>query len=225
MKKMILILFLTVTTANAQMQIDTRKHIIVTGSAEMSIQPDEVQLEIFVNSSKNGERKDFAQIQKEFRRFMAKHKMDPNTIVMETTHRWSWWYWRDNYYQRSVKLNVDGKTDITEFLKDLDREWNIEVRIVQTNSKDLQKFRKEVKKEAIKAAKEKAKYLLEDIGEQLGGVLSVEEVPETNNNYWYNNTVNLHSNAVISRASSDSGVAGIADIKLRYEVKIKFEIK
>ena len=83
-----------------------------------------------------------------------------------------------------------------------------------------------MKIEAIKAAKEKATYLLESIGEQIGGVLSIEEIPEATN-YWYNQS-NMVSNSNISMNNGGNnahGVGNVPMIKLRYEIKAKFEIK
>jgi hypothetical protein len=211
-------------------QIDFRKHIIVSGSAEMVVQPDEVELEIVLgNSKKTGKALDYSQAETEFKALMKKHNIKPETVVFDTSDYWHWWFWWSDRYNsdaRVIKLKVDNKTDLLQFVKDLDSQWSVYLRIVNSTSKDLQRFRKEVKMEAIKAAKQKAEYLLESVGEKLGGILAVEELPEQNyNSFWNSHLNNNVSNVLVSGGSSPEAIAGIQEIKLRYEIKVKFEIK
>ena len=80
------------------------------------------------------------------------------------------------------------------------------------------------------AAKDKANDLLECIGQKIGKVIEVIEVPETvNQNYWYGyyNMQNLTSNCIVPQSSGESSSAGesyVPAIKLRYEIKARFEI-
>ena len=121
---------------------------------------------------------------------------------------------------------MDNKTDLLQFVKDIDEQWSVYMRIINSTSKDLQRYRKEVKMEAIKAAKQKAEYLMESVGEKVGGILAVEEMPEQNQNYfWHSGLDNNVSNSIVSGNSSPEALAGIKEIKLRYEIKVKFEIK
>jgi uncharacterized protein YggE len=176
-------LLFALTLCSAQTaQVDFRKHIIVNGSAEMIVQPDEVELEIVLgNHKKTGKALDYSQVESEFKALMKKHSIKPETVVFDTSDYWHWWYWWSDRYNRDarvIKLKVDNKTDLLQFIKDLDQQWTVYLRITNSTSKDLQRFRKEVKMEAIKAAKQKAEYLLESVGEKVGGILAVEEMPE-----------------------------------------------
>ena len=123
-------------------------------------------------------------------------------------------------------MNLNKETNFLKLVEDLNEKWVENIRIASKKNKDIQKYRKDVKIEAVKAAKEKATYLLESVGEHIGSVISIEEIPE-NNNYWYGNT-NLLSNSIINHNATnnnDDEVKNVASIKLRYEIKAKFEIK
>ena len=94
----------------------------------------------------------------------------------------------------------------------------------------ITEYRRQVKVEAMVAAKEKASALLEAIGQKAGKVIEVIEMPESANaNYWYNpySAQNLTSNCVVSQPSSgysEGGESYVPSIKLRFEIKAKFEI-
>lgn len=215
----------------AQSTFDTRKFIEVTGSAEMTIQPDEIELEIvLVEYDKNGQKVKLKTVEDEFYEIIRKNSINTNSLTLNSSDAYYWWYWwsyRDRPYTRkTLNLKLNKETNFLKLVEDLNKKWVESIRIANTKNKDIQKYRKEVKIEAVKAAKEKATYLLESVGEQIGNVISIEEIPE-NNNYWYRNT-NLLSNSNISLNSTndnDDAVKNVASIKLRYEIKAKFEIK
>ena len=238
MKNSILfILFLFSTVLIAQ-NIDTRKTIEVTGSAEMSIVPDEIELEIILlEYNRNGKKVNLSDIEDEFNKVLTKNKIDPKSINLEASNNnWYWWHWwnyrYESYHTKTINLKLNKETNFLKLVEDLNEKWTQSIRISKTTSNEIQKLRKEVKKEAMRAAKEKATYLLESIDEKIGGLLAAEELPETQNtpNYWYNrpNLVNNVSNSVMnsnSFTSNSNGIDNVGNIKLRYEIKAKFEIK
>jgi hypothetical protein len=259
--------FIIITLFNyacAQQSIADKKYIEVTGSAEMSIQPDEVEIAIVLYESRN----DFPKREDQLLKICKKYHIDENQLSFNHSNSgiagwdywWYWWYYRNSsYLTQTYKLKVTTKNNIMDLVKELNKPWVRNITIGTTTNKDLQVYRKEVKKEAIKMAKEKATYLLEAIDESIGSVISIEEVIADNNTskngangrywngygwYWdnpyygdgYNSNTNtnsnMSSNSVMSSGNSPGGnskeeneLAGLSKIKLRYEVKAKFEIK
>lgn len=233
MKKITLIIlsvsFFLIVSTNAQLPIDARKFIEVTGSAEMSVEPDVIELQIVLRECRsNNDTIKMDYIDKSFNKILKKNEIDPEKIILNNTARDYWWYWW-NYYRipgssKSVNIKLNNKTNILNLVKDLNQDWVESIQIINSSNSDIQKYRKEVKIEAIKAAREKAEYLLEAMNEQLGGVLSIEELHENNDYYWFRNQ-NQISNAVINSHSDNAAISNIANIKLRYEIRVKFEIK
>lgn len=227
----LLFMLACIIKSQAQSNFDARKFIEVTGSAEMTIQPDEIELEIIlVEYDKNGQKVKLKTVENEFYEILKKNSINTNSLTLNSSEAYYWWYWwsyRDRPYTRkTLNLNLSKETNILKLVEDLNKKWIESIRIASTKNKDIQKYRKEVKIEAVKAAKEKATYLLESVGEQIGNVISIEEIPE-NNNYWYKNS-NLLSNSIMSPNSTndnDDAIKNVASIKLRYEIKAKFEIK
>lgn len=238
MKKSILFILLLFSASVLAQTIDTRKTIEVTGSAEMSIVPDEIELEIILlEYNLNGKKVTLSNIEDDFNKILIKNNIDTKSINLEASNNnWYWWHWwnyrYESYHTKTIHLKLNKETNFLKLVEDLNKKWTQSIRISKTTSKEIQRLRKEVKKEAMRAAKEKATYLLESVDETIGSLLSAEEMPETQNapNFWYNspNLINNVSNSVMnsnSFSSSDNGIENVGNIKLRYEIKVKFEIK
>jgi hypothetical protein len=254
-----IMLFFTANTLNGQQQINqTSKLITVTGSAEMSIEPDEVELSITIYS----DRSNFEKHEKELTEVCKKHGIPETQLNFKHNlgtndwyHWYWWWYYRNSSaLSQTYKLKINSKLNFLDLVKDLNKTWVQNISISSTTNKDLQTYRKEVKKEAMRMAKEKATYLLEAVDEKVGSLISVEEVNADKNDkqfngryhpyyYWdnpfyngngggMNSNSSMSSNSVINSGSSgsgasndNSGIGGLSKIKLRYEVKAVFEIK
>jgi len=205
------------------------RFISVTGSAEVVVSPDEIELEITLKeyTSQNETKIELSRIESKFIDILNKNKVDKRNIVFGNSDYY-WYYWwsyrNDTYKQKKYKVKLDSSTDFLALVQDLDTEGVYSLRISNTTNKQLQKLRKDIKISALRAAKEKAIYLLESIDEQIGKVISIEEVPDNRNYYWRGNQ-NLLSNAVVSTSASNDDMENVATIKLRYEVKAKFEIE
>ncbi|MES1181575.1 MAG: SIMPL domain-containing protein [Flavobacterium sp.] len=233
MKKLtVLVAALLLLTFNTQAQnIDSRKFIEVTGSAEMLLQPDEIELEITLQEyDQSGKKVKLDDVNNGFIKVLQKNNVDTKAlefVKIDDNYWWYWWQHRSTTYQtKTVTIKLLKTTNIINLVEALNEKWVQGIRISKSTNFNIQEHRKEVKIEAAKAAKTKATYLMESLGEELGNVLSVEEIPETNNDYWYK-PANVFSNANLSIQSdaNDNAVNNVAKIKLRYEIKIKFAIK
>ena len=230
MKALLLLLLFGISSVNAQSQIDSRKFIQVTGSAEMSIKPDEIELKVVLSEyDKDGKIVRLDDIESEFAKILKSNKINPESISYESKSSWYWWYWwsyRNNpAHFKTVTLKLNKDTNFLKLVEDLNKQWTHSIQISNTSNKEIQRLRKEVKIEAMKAAKAKATYLLESVDEEIGGLLEVEEMPEATTSYWFN-PQNITSNSYVSNSSNqNNSIDNASDIKLRYEVKAKFEIK
>ncbi len=230
MKRILLqILLCCCLTITAQVQTDQRKFIEVNGSAEMSVQPDDIELEIVLRRSDKDKKTDLSNIESAFYAVLKKNNIRTETVTFQNTSYWYWWYWWNDRYNSNpvkiVRLKLDAKTNFLKLVEDLNTDWVQSIRIAETTVRELTRLRKEVKIQAMKAAKEKASYLLESVGEEIGSLLSVVEVPESNPNYYWLDRGNLASNSVMQSTSTNAGVDGANAIKLRYEIQAKFEIQ
>lgn len=188
--KSIIILSLFFTTNCFKAQEISKKQITVTGSAEMSIDPDQVEISVVLYSA----RSDFEKREDEFIALCKKYKIPEDQLAFKgSSNDWSywynwyyWWYYRSASYQtQTYKIKLNSNVNLMAFVKELNKSWVQNISISSTSNKNMAMYRKEVKKEAIRMAKEKATYLLEAIDEQIGSVISVEEI--TTDNHTKNN--------------------------------------
>jgi len=98
--------------------------------------------------------------------------------------------------------------------------WGIEsMRIGELKHKDLPMYRKQGKIEALKAAREKASYLVEAMGQELGEVIRIVEPVDNNISRYL--PFQAQSNVSMGTAATEQ----YRVIKLRYEMTARFAIK
>ena len=147
----------------------------------------------------------------------------------------SYWYWYQTKHtnmSKQIKFCVSDFSVINKFVSELDIKGLEYMRIGELSHKKILEFRKQVKMDAVKAARDKASYLLESIGKKTGDVIQITELPERSNDGWgyyypqYYSNSNMLSNSAsaYSNGSGDSGNGEVRSIKLRYEVQSTFEI-
>jgi uncharacterized protein len=216
--------------ANAQnAATPINKTITVTGTAEITIPATEVELEIELKEIEEPKKLDINKVEKEFVNVLTTHKIDVKNITLSEVDSYGWYRWwhqrNNNLKHKWIKIKLTQATNILKLVKDLNKKWVEAIRIVNTKNENAMAYRKQVKLEAIKAAKEKAKYLLEGIGEQLGAVQTIEEEDDTYNSWFRNNNV-LSNTALQYSATSnnEAGVDNVEGITLRYKIKTVFTI-
>lgn len=231
MKKLLFPVVLLITLV-ACSQEKTNRFIEVTGSAEMTIVPDVVELEIvLVNPSSL--KSSTENLDKEI--YAAFEKNDiPVSLLMfsEINSPYYWyyqWWWNKSYNNtKTYKLKLDCKEYNLDFIKDIKPEYINNIRIVSSTHSKVTDYRSEVKVQAMIAAKDKANLLLSSIGEEVGDVIEITEIAQpANNYYWGYNDYSLTSNCIMPQSgfTYSEYETILPSIKLRYEIKAKFEIK
>ena len=227
--KLLFIPLLLTVKLSAQNSTDFRKFIEVTGSAEKTIKPDEIELEIvLIEYIKDGQIVKLDKIEQEFYAILKKNNIDTVVLNLNGLETFNWWYWWNNRNKplksKTFKLSLKGDINFLKLTGELNKKWVESISVSDKKNVNVQDYRREVKIQAIKAAKEKALYLLESIGEHLGSVLSVEEIPEVTN-AWDLSRSRLSNTTLNSNSSETDEINNVSSIKLRYEIKVKFEIK
>jgi uncharacterized protein YggE len=221
----------------------TEKTISVTGSAALEIVPDEIYLQVDLKEyqKKGKEKVDIDQIKKSFIQSCKDAGIADSCVTVynyEGTNGKSWTlrkkkdeedlkatisYW--------IKLNSPSKVD--ELVNRLDDDATINFFIAEISHSKIIEFRKQLKIQAIKAAKEKAIYLTEAINEKIGKAITINEPSEyysTDSRDNYKSTLNVFSNSMANtNGSYESGESNsnvdFKKIKLRYEVSVVFALQ
>lgn len=222
------------TTHAQQTQPIPQRFIEVTGSSEISVEPDEILFIIRIQEfwkeefEKKAKEEDYttkipiAYIEKDLLRNLQKIGINREDITVQEVGD----YWRlrgkDFLIGKQLEIRVTDLETIDKITGSINTNGVTYMGIGELKNKKIAQYRKQAKIEALQAAKEKAAYLLEGIGEQLGEVISITEPQE--NPFVPGYSQRLVSN--ISSAAPESGsIENIRKIKLRYEITARFGIK
>jgi uncharacterized protein YggE len=204
------------------------KIITVSSSSEMFIQPDEIELEITLKEQSGTSY--ISKIEEAFWKKLGEHEIGKRHLVLENVNvMYYWYYWwktRDaDKKSRKIVLKLDNKTNFLKLVKALNHDWVTDIKIIGVSNKNTDQHIKDIKVKAMKAAKDKATYLLESIGEKVGGVIAVEEVNSNNssNNNLHIDAGNKYSSESF-RKSGGGSFERIPEIRLSYSIKSKFQI-
>jgi uncharacterized protein len=240
MKKLFIsftVLLLT-TTVFAQNQINPYpKTITVNGSAEMEIIPDEIYVQVDLKEyDKKGQGK--INIETIKRNFLNNVKAIgiPDSLVSIAAYDgfggnpWLRKKNKKNELFASISYQVKIKTSkqLDDLVDKLDDEATTNFYIQRTSHSKLAEFRKQLKIQAVKAAKEKAQYLSEAIDEHISVAVTINEPTEYYQPYY--NT--MRSNVMMKQEAMAADMAGadgapvdFRKMKLKYDVMVVFALK
>lgn len=211
--------------ATAQEKIQSN-FIEVEGTAEMMIEPDEVNFEIVLQTNDKVSLQD---AEKKFFEILKKNNIDSEEVNFKSSGNNYWYYWWNNRntFRKVFQIKINPKTQVLSFLEDLNQKWVSSVNLTNKNNSKMADYRKEVKIQAIKAAKEKANYLLNAIGNKAGKPLEIIEISDNDSDEVVNMGYNKakFSNYVSKSELTNNQIDNVESIKLRYTIKAKFEIQ
>ena len=252
MKKITLLLATTAIIFSLQAQTNTQpgcypfpKTISVNGSASMEIIPDEIYVQVDLREyKKRGE--DKTELEKIKSDFLANCKSvgivddDISVASYDGYNMANIWQRRKKDPELLASISYQIKFNNTRLIDDLvnklDDQATNNFRITRTSHSKMVEYRKQLKVQAVKAAREKAVYLTEAVNEQLGQAIEINEPEESISSdvvtgAYRDNYKSLSSNEVRLDQSknayygiTDSGV-DYRKIKLRFEVKVLYAIK
>lgn len=154
-------------------------YIEVTGNAELNIVPDEIFIDIRIMEKYDGKTKITIQEQEtKMRTALNSIGLGPNALSLSSANadfvRVNW-KTDDLLTQKKYVLKVKDAETAGKVFKELGTLEIKNARISHVNHTKMDSLLKEVKILAIKAAKSKADYLLDAIGEKRGNALIITE--------------------------------------------------
>ncbi|MFY0252726.1 SIMPL domain-containing protein [Chitinophaga sp. 30R24] len=235
MKKVILLaaglLFALGTFAQQEDKKPVRK-IEVNGSAEMEITPDEIYLDISLREYLKGKTKvDIGTLERQLQKAVAEAGIPKSDLTVENVYANNFEIIRKKkepqefMARKQYRLKLNRLDKVNDILGAVDAEGIENTRISSYTSSKMETYRKEVKIKALQAAKAKAEYLLGAIGNQLDGVIEIQEINTDN----YSDAVRpaMMFNMAARSVGNGDGTEDIdfKTIKIRAEVRAVFGIK
>jgi uncharacterized protein YggE len=231
----VVVVFMYSFTNNQNSEPSGLGFIEVIGSSEMEIQPDEIEFEIKIIPGSNIT---IEKSEKRLFKVLSEHGIPKKNVrftdLNNHNYWYYWWHYR-NYNYKTFAFTLSEKTDLFELVKEFNPKWVSHLRVSKTTHSNIHEYRKQVKIDAMKAAKTKASYLLNSVDQKAGLLVEVVEInadKSISQPYWYYNqnlTSNTFSNSNVqsvpsTTSNSSNEMDGVKAIKLRYEIKTKFQI-
>lgn len=234
MRKIIyLLLFLPclIFAQTGQKNFIDQNFIEVTGKSEMEITPDLIYLKIMINEKDNKSKLSLSDREDNMISTLKKIGIDTSKdlTIKDMSSNFKYYLLTKNdillskEYQLLVK---NGKTASRVFIE-LEKIGISSVSIDRLDNSKMESYRKEVKIDAIKAAKDKAESLATAVNQSIGRAIYIQELEHN-----FMNGVVAASNSImvrgISSAAYGSNVPPDIDfekIKIEYSILCRFELK
>lgn len=228
------LLFIVVLSAlliktSAQSLAD-KPFIEITGTAEMEVIPDEIFIVFSIAERTEGREQISIETQlNQLIEALKSKKIDVSTLSLayqDSQYEPIKWSRKDIISNADYQLMVHDATQVGQVFETLDEHKIHDSHISRVAHSRIEELKKEVRINAVKAAKNKAEYMLDAIGENCGELLSMSE----NGNFA--NPVLASNIALIPGLTSGSqslfgaknNTVSYRKIKIEQQVLARFEI-
>jgi uncharacterized protein len=231
------LIFTNAIVSNAQQVIMEKplvKKIEVTGSAEQEVLPDEIFVTIslreYFKDKDNKNKIDIMVLEKQLQKAVEDAGIPKENFTIGTINGYREWWGKKKpttfLESKSYIIKVPNLFKIDGIISKVDDKGIAYTNIDRYEFSKIEQLRKEIKIKALQAAKEKAKYLLEGIGEQMGEALEIIEIDQSYSPQpVYSNRMMMSAKMDVSADAMPESTVDVQKIKVRYEMKASFRIK
>lgn len=233
---LVLLTVFTASTVSAQEFYNRQRVINVQASAEREITPDEIFVQIHLKEydKKGGGKVDIEKIKNDFLSRMKKLGLTEKEITVQSYSGsdGNYWYWqKKNKKDPALKASINylvklgSVKQIDEVVKNLDDEATQNFFIQKVSHSKMEDMKKELKAQALKQAREKAVFMAEAVGAQVGDVLQINEPNEIiDRPYIYRDAMMMQKAEAMSAAEPALDV-DFKKIKIKFEAPVSFLLK
>jgi uncharacterized protein YggE len=228
---------LVFTTSHAQQVVVNPypKTITVNGSAELEIVPDEIYVMVDLKEyEKKGQGKvAIDKIRQDFLVAVRSLGLPDSAVSVAAYDGYNNpWLRKKNkktelYASITYQVKLKSALQVDQLVDKLDDNATSNFYIARTSHSKLEEFKKNLKIQAVKAAKEKAGYLAEAINEQVGAAVTINEPNEYFQPYYgvVSNRMVKAEALQMSDQSANQTQADFKKMKLKYDVSVVFALK
>lgn len=230
MKKLIAIAFVTLFSVSAMaQQVDLRKKINVSGTAEQEVTPDIIYIGIslkeYLENNNSKKKVDLTTLEKQLFAAVQKAGIAKENLTINDLSSWSYVTEKkknpDFLASKQYRLKVGDLNKFNAIIASIDPKGIASTNIESYDYSKIAELKKELKIKALLAARDKATYMVEALGNKLGGVLDIQDGGD-------NAMQPVYRNYAMKTTMSDAESAPEIDfkkIKLSFTVNTIFEIK
>jgi uncharacterized protein YggE len=141
-------------------------------------------------------------------------------------------YWigkNDIFTTKEYQVLVNDATTAGKIFRELETVNISNITVDRISHSEIEKFRQEVKIEAVKAAKVKAIFLAGAIDQKIGKAIHIQEVGDFKpmNGYMpeLSNTIMIRGNSSLYESKDKEPIIEFGKINLQYEIEAKFKLE
>ncbi|MEO7211892.1 SIMPL domain-containing protein [Mucilaginibacter sp.] len=229
MKKLLVIVALVAFAFNTwAQQVDLRRKIEVSGTAEQEITPDIINVTVSLKEYiKGGKKITISTLEAKLQKAVNEAGISKEDFTINDVSSWDWDERKKNTFLASKQYGIrfHELKKYNQILSKLDQKGVESTEISSYDHTRMAAFKKELKIKALLAAKDKAEYLLASVGEKLGAPLDINETDNISTFAAQYKSYNSFANVSgYTAAPSDSNI-NFKSIKLSFQVSAVFEIK
>jgi uncharacterized protein YggE len=215
-------------------QVDLRRKINVSGSAETEVTPDIIYISIslkeYLKDNNSKKKVDITTLENQLYAAVQKAGLDKENLMINNLSSFSWATEKkknpDFLASKQYRLKVSELNKFNDIIGAVDPKGIASTNIESYDYSKITSLKKELKIQALQAAKAKATYLVEALGDKLGSAIDIQEIE----NQVYPQAMYRTSNMMMKAESADMAGAAAPDIdfkkiKLNYVMNVVFEIK
>ena len=234
MKNILAITLLSLFSLNSFSQnIDTRRKIEVSGSAEAEVTPDIIyigmSLKEYFKDTNNKRKVEIEELERQLQSAVLKAGIPQENFTINNISSYNnWWEKKktpDFLARKQYRIKVSDLSKFNEIMSAVDPKGIEYSNIESYDYSKMETLKKELKINALQSAKSKAEYLLTAIGAGLGLPIEIQEI---NNEYspqpMYRANMMMKSDTMVSAEAAMPDI-DFKKIKLNYQMRAVFEIK
>jgi uncharacterized protein YggE len=185
MKKLMTLAFVALFSVSAlAQQVDLRRKINVSGSAETEVTPDIIYISIslkeYLKDNNSKKKVDITALENQLYAAVQKAGVDKENLTINNLSSFSWATEKkknpDFLASKQYRLKVSDLDKFNDIIGAVDPKGIASTNIESYDYSKITSLKKELKIQALQAAKAKATYLVEALGDKLGSALDIQEI-------------------------------------------------
>ncbi|RCH54969.1 SIMPL domain-containing protein [Mucilaginibacter hurinus] len=232
MKKLfIMAALVAATTTTFAQSVDLRRKIEVTGIAEKEVTPDILNVSISLKEYMDGKKKiTISQLEQQLEKAVQEAGIPKEDFTVMNVSSWNYIIQKKKNPEflasKQYGLRVRDLNKYNQILSKIDAKGIQYTNIDSYDYSKMAEVKKELKIQALLAARDKATYLLTSLGDKLGGAINIVE--NDNSNYpqpLMYKAANMMVREQAADASAPESDIDFKKIKLSFQIQAVFEIK
>jgi uncharacterized protein YggE len=244
MKNLIFLFALVSLAVNSSAQInastDLRNTIRVEGTAQIEVTPDEIYVNLVLEEHIKDKKKiSLDEIERRTMNYLKQMNIEPSAIQMENIDARILAARRkqgaEELLTKTIQVKFATTKQVEKIFSDMDSLWIKNGFVARYSHSKMEEYKIQIKKDAIKAAKNKADYLMQEIGQKAGKAVYVHEnsglvsIYDESRAYRGNNFAfqsnSFYSGGVNEEFGAEGFDFGQKKIKLNYSIVAYFSIE